>query len=151
MNSVATPSSVSIPSPGTAAPELCLFHDGLATLDVFLAELDPRDRELFDAALDLRSLATGGDAVACIKQLFCVRALLDGRHYLAFYRVRCWAHRAFRVEVRTHRATAALTRAFPRDGGRLDEVVNSALAAVADTNGEIPAGAHVRFVFASAA
>jgi hypothetical protein len=132
-----------------ASPELCLFHDGLATLDLLLAELDPTDRRLFDAALDLRSLAAGRDASACIEQLFRVRALLDGRHYLAFYRVRCWARRAFRIEVRAHRGADVLVRDFPLDGGRLDEVVNSALAAVAQQD-ELPAGANVRFVFAPA-
>jgi len=132
-----------------APPELCLFHNGLATLDLFLAELDPADGRLFDAALDLRSLAAGRDATACIEHLFRVRALLDGRHYLAFYRVRCWARRAFRIEVRAHRDAASVTRDFPLDGGRLDEVVNSSLAAVA-RNGELPATAYVRFVFAGA-
>jgi hypothetical protein len=132
-----------------ASPELCLFHNGLATLDLFLAELDPADGQLFDAALDLRSLAAGRDASACVEQLFRVRALLDGRHYLAFYRVRCWARRAFRIEVRLHRGATALVRDFPLDGGRLDEVVNSALAAVAQ-DGELPPAAHVRFVFAGA-
>lgn len=132
-----------------ASPELCLFHDGLATLDLFLAELEPGDRTLFDAALDLRSLAAGTDAAACIAQLFRVRTLLDGRHYLAFYRVRCWARRTFRIEVRIHRGATAQVRDFPLDGGRLDEVVNSSLAAVAD-NGELPVAAYVRFVFAAA-
>lgn len=133
-----------------ASPELCLFHNGLATLDVFLAELDPADGKLFDAALDLRSMAAGTDAAACIEQLFRVRALLDGRHHLAFYRVRCWARRAFRIEVRARRGADATVCAFPLDGGRLDEVVNSALATIA-TDGELPAGAHVRFVFNSVA
>ncbi|MES2693901.1 MAG: hypothetical protein V4773_10545, partial [Verrucomicrobiota bacterium] len=60
----ATPSSTSDAarrvSGGSAS---CPFHDGAATLDLLLAELDPRDTALFDAALDLRSLAaTGGDA-----------------------------------------------------------------------------------------
>lgn len=143
-------SSGSAPAPHATASELCLFHNGLATLDLFLAELDSGDRALFDAALDLRSLAASRtDAFACVEQLFRVRALLDGRHYLAFYRVRCWARRAFRIEVRTHRGAALLTRDFPLDGGRLDEVVNTALAA-ASHNGELPAFAHVRFVFAGA-
>ena len=148
----ALPSSSSVTAQAlrSASPELCLFHDGLATLDLFLAELDLCDRALFDAALDLRSLAAGQDASACIEQLFRVRALLDGRHYLAFYRVRCWARRSFRIEVRAHRGAAALVRDFPLDGGRLDEVVNSSLAAVAD-DGELPAAAYVRFVFAGAA
>lgn len=132
-----------------ASPELCLFHNGLATLDLFLAELDPRDSALFDAALDLRSLAAGADAAACIEQLFRVRALLDGRHHLAFYRVRCWARRTFCIEVRASRGAPALIRDLPLDGGRLDEVVNSALAAVAQ-DGELPAAAYVRFVFAGA-
>jgi hypothetical protein len=131
----------------SASPELCLFHDGLATLDLFLAELDPADRTLFDAALDLRSLAAGTDAAACIEQLFRVRTLLDARHYLAFYRVRCWARRTFRIEVRAQRGATAIVRDFPLDGGRLDEVVNSALAAVA-SDGDLPAAAYVRFVFA---
>lgn len=131
----------------TAQPALCLFHDGIAVLDVFLAELDPKDHALFDAALDLRSLATGNDATACVEQLFRVRALLEGRHYLAFYRVRCWARRHFRVEVRAHRGASVLLRELPLDGGRLEEVVNASLAELAE-NGEVPAGAFVRFVTA---
>jgi len=142
--------TISSSSPSVATPELCLFHDGLATLDLFLADLDPCDRALFDAALDLRSLAAGPDAAACIAQLFRVRTLLDGRHYLAFYRVRCWARRTFRIEVRAHRGAAAFVRDFPLDGGRLDEVVNSSLAALA-ADGELPASAYVRFVFAGTA
>ncbi|HLP24431.1 MAG TPA: hypothetical protein VK477_02045, partial [Acidobacteriota bacterium] len=99
---------------------------------------------------DLRCLATAQrDAAACIAQLFRVRALLDGRHYLAFYRVRCWAHRAFRVEARLARNAPAAAQAFPLDAARIDEVVNSALAPLA-RDGELPAGAHVRFAFASA-
>ena len=150
MNATLPSSSVTAPALGSASPELCLFHNGLATLDLFLAELDPCDRVLFDAALDLRSLAAGPNAAACIDQLFRVRTLLDGRHYLAFYRVRCWARRSFRIEVRAHRGATALVRDFPLDGGRLDEVVNSSLAAVAN-DGELPATAYVRFVFAGTA
>jgi hypothetical protein len=141
--------SIAVAARPAASPGLCLFHDGLATLDLFLAELDPSDRMLFDAALDLRSLASSRDAAACVEQLFRVRALLDGRHYLAFYRVRCWARRAFRIEVRAHRGATITVRDFPLDGGRLDEVVNTALAAIA-IDGELPAGAHVRFVRAGA-
>lgn len=145
----AAPTSAAVPVAGLRenSPARCLFHDGLATLDVFLAELDPGDHPLFDAALDLRSLAASRDAAACVEQLFRVRALLGGRHYLAFYRVRCWARRAFRIEVRTHRGATITVRDFPLDGGRLDEVVNSSLAVIA-TDGELPTGAHVSFVFA---
>lgn len=147
--STLAPVTPSVPAP-TAFASLCPFHDGIATLDLLLAEIDPRETALFDAVLDLRSLAAGRDATACLAQLFKVRALLDGRHYLAFYRVRCWAQRTFRAEVRSHRGEAALLRELPRDGARLDEIVNSSLACLAQ-DGEIPAGAHVRFVFAPAA
>ncbi len=80
-------STLTPPSLPTAAARggLCPFHDGVATLDLLLAELDPHDTTLFDAVLDLRSLASGRHAGACLAQ-----------------------------------------------------------------DGEIPAGAHVRFVFASA-
>jgi hypothetical protein len=139
-----TPPVVSA-QPSTAG--ICPFHDGVTTLDLLLAELDPRESGLFDAVLDLRSLAAGRDASACLAQLFKVRTLLDGRHYLAFYRVRCWARRAFRVEVRSRRGETALIRELPLDGARLDEVVNSSLACLAQGR-DIPAGAHVRFVFA---
>lgn len=141
-------SVASLPSLPATSPGVCLFHDGLATLDGLLAALDPAERDLFDAALDLRSFATARDARACAEQLFRVRALLDGRHYLAFYRVRCWARRAFRVEICQHRGDLIARREFPLDGGRLDEVVNSALASVA-TDGELPPAARVRFVFAN--
>lgn len=136
--------------PARAPAGICPFHDGVATLDLLLAELDPRERDLFDAVLDLRSLATGSDAAACVAHLFRVRRLLDGRHYLAFYRARCWARRAFRIEVHPRRGQPALVRELPLDCARFDEAVNSSLALLA-RDGEIPAGAHVRFVFARVA
>jgi hypothetical protein len=139
--------TVSAPSTQAAAM-LCPFHDGAATLDGLLAELDPSDTELFDLALDLRSLAANGvDANACVEQLFRVRKALHDRHYLAFYRVRCWARRALRVEVRAHRAAPWIECPLPLDSARLGEVVNSSLAVLAD-DGVIPAAAHVRFAFA---
>jgi hypothetical protein len=133
-----------------ASAGLCPFHDGIATLDLLLAELDLTEHDLFDAVLDLRSLASGRDASACLAQLFKVRRLLTGRHYLAFYRVRCWARRSFRIEVRSARGETALIRELPLDGARLDEIVNSSLACLADGD-DIPAGAHVRFVFTTVA
>jgi len=144
------PSLINVP----ALPALahCPFHDGIATLDLLLAELDPADTQLFDAALDLRSLcAAGSDAAACVHQLFRVRALLEERHYLAFYRVRCWARRNLRIEVRAGRGAAWITQELPLNGARLDEVINASLAHLAAENGVIPASAHVRFVLAPSA
>lgn len=144
------PALSAIPTHGPVSA-VCPFHDGVATLDMLLAELDPRDPILFDAALDLRSLCvTGQDPAACIEQLFRVRALLEERHYLAFYRVRCWARRALRIQVRAGRGSPWLARELPLDGARLDEIVNTALAALATPDGAIPDAAHIRFVFAAA-
>lgn len=140
-------------SPSTVAPAprraiaRCPFHDGPATLDLLLAELDPANAALFDAALDLRSLvAAHAEPNACVEQLFRVRELLDEKHHLAFYRVRCWAQRALQVEVRAARGTPWQVQPLPLDGARVDEIVNGALATLA-ADGEIPASAHVRFTF----
>ena len=131
------------------AAATCPFHDGAATLDLLLAEIDPNDTELFDAALDLRSLcAARDDAASCVEQLFRLRALLDNRHYLAFYRVRRWAQRTFCIATRAHRGAAWLARPLPLDCARSDELVNTALATLADASGGIPATAQVQFVFA---
>ncbi len=73
--------------------------------------------------------------------------MLGDRHYLAFYRVRCWARRVVRVEVRASRNLPWITRELPLNGARLDEVVNASLAAVASVEGTIPESAHVRFTF----
>lgn len=139
-----------VPPFGGLSAARCPFHDGVETLDLLLAELDPRDLALFDAVLDLRSLCVAGeDAAACVEQLFRVRTLLGERHYLAFFRVRCWAHRALRIEVRGGRGSPWLPCALPLNGARCDEIVNAALAPLA-ADGVIPAAAHVRFAFAPA-
>jgi hypothetical protein len=136
-------------TPGSPLGALCPFHDGAPTLDALLAELDPRDSELFDAALDLRSVAVAGeDAGACAEQLFRMRSLLGERHYLAFYRVRCWARRVLRIQVRAGRGMPWITNELPLDGARLDEVVNAALALLAQ-EGVIPVAAHARFAFSA--
>ncbi len=139
------------PAPPVQPTARCVFHDGIATLDGLLAEIGGADAELFDAALDLRLRFTAQlDAAACVRQLFRVRALLGSRHYLAFYRVRCYAHRLFRIEARADGRVAWNESEFPRDGARLDEVVNTALAGLSGENGDVPAAAQVRFTFARA-
>lgn len=126
---------------------LCPFHDGAATLDGLLAELDPRDGTLFDAALDLRSsLSEGHDATAALQRLFRLRACLGGRHHLAFYRVRHWVRRRIVAQVRAGRAAPWTEVELPLDAARLAELTNTCLAAVA-TAGALPVGAHVRFAF----
>jgi hypothetical protein len=137
------------PAAAALRPAGCPFHDGRATIDLLLAEIDPRDVTLFDAVLDLRSLGTSGEnAGACLEQLFRIRELLEERHYLAFYRVRCWARRALRIEVRADPNGPWCSRELPLDGARLDEVINSSLAPFGYDDGVIPGGAHVRFAFA---
>lgn len=144
---IPTPSHIATTSPAARAM-LCPFHDGAATLDLLLAELNPQDIELFDAVLDLRTLcAAGNDAEACVAQLFRVRRVLGGRHYLAFYRVRCWAKRALRIEVRAHRGASWRSCEFPLNSARMDEAVNTAIATLLLDAGS-PCTAHVRFTFA---
>lgn len=133
--------------PSRSAAPLCPFHDGAATLDGLLAELDPRDAALFDAALDLRSaLSEGQDATAALQRLFRLRSFLGGRHHLAFYRVRHWIRRRIVAQVRAGRTAAWTEVALPLDAARFDELVNTCLATIA-LDGELPAGAHVRFAF----
>jgi hypothetical protein len=135
--------------PPTTSVELCPFHDGPETLDGLLAEISPRENELLDAALDLRQLITQReDAEAVLAQLFRLRGLLDGRHYLAFYRLRCWLQRLILVQARAYRGEVWQTFLLPLDGARIDEIIDSTLARLVDGPDVIP-GAHVRFVFAA--
>jgi len=151
MTTLSTPFTVT--SSASASVEfsapLCPFHDGAATLDGLLAELDAHDAATFDCALDLRSLlAEGRDAEACLDKLFRLRALLDGRHYLAFFRVRRWVQRCIVAQLRADRRSIWTTREIPLDVARLDELTNLCLAPLIDPRtGELPFGAHVRFAF----
>lgn len=136
-----------------AAPKTAValpLQDGATVIDLLLQELNPHDTVLIDAALDLRFAATvGNHAGRSVRHLFRLRQLLAGRHYPAFYRVRCWATRALRVEVRAERCARWRGCELPLNCARLDEVVNTALASLAQ-DGAIPPGAHVRFAFAAA-
>jgi hypothetical protein len=122
------------------------FRDGAAAIDVLLAEIGPRDARLIDAVLDLRMLCTAhNDAAACVAQLMRVRRLLDGRCDLAFYRVCYWARTVLRIQVRSGRGMYWISRRLPTDAARVDEIINTALAALYPDS--IPLSAQVRFVF----
>jgi hypothetical protein len=130
---------------------ICPFREGPETLDLLLAEIDVTETALLDAALDLRSVMHARhDAAAALWQLYRLRAILDGRHYLAFYRVRCWIHRHVRAEVRAWRGAVWMQVPLPRDCGRFDAALNTCLAELAASDA---AGWHetasVRFRFAS--
>lgn len=144
------PSAPFVAAPhATCAP--CPFLSGLGTIDLLLAELNSAETSLFDAVLDLRSLvAAGTDAAAFVEQLFRVRALLDGRHHLAFFRIRRWAQHGLQLEVRADRRGPWQRREFPLNCARLDELINGALASLELAPSTAPA-AHVRFRFAPAA
>ncbi|PTX96464.1 hypothetical protein [Opitutus sp. ER46] len=119
-------------------------------IDGLLAAINPHDRHLVDAVLDLRAaFRAGNDANTCVAQLFQVREWLDGRHHLAFFRVRDAARRALRVEVRTEPGAPWIPRELPLNAVRIDEALNSALACLA-ANDMIPPTADGRFVFATA-
>jgi hypothetical protein len=137
---------------------LCPFHDGPETLDAFLAELagsESREGEnLLDAALDLRCLLVreNGNAHAelFLRTLLDLRHRLDGRHYLAFYRVRRWVQRTMLAEVRRHRGEAWTEISLPLDAGNFEQAVNTCLATLAEENGVWPALAQIRFRFTAA-
>lgn len=140
------------PAAFDASPVRCPFHDGPETLDGLLAEVHPSENALLDAALDLRhALSRRDDAETVLVQLFRLRRLLDGRHYLAFYRLRCWLQRLIVVQARAHRGEPWQTFPLPLNGARLDEVIDSALARLTAPGCEVPGCAHVRFVFATPA
>lgn len=142
--------AVDRPKPN-GCPSICPFHEGPETLDLLLAEIGAGESDLLDAALDLRGLmAARSDAAAALAQLCHVRGLLDGRHYLAFYRVRCWVHRHIRAEVRAWRGAPWQPVALPWDCARFDAVVNTCLAAVAAGPEGWHDTARVRFRFAEA-
>lgn len=142
-----TPISATLPPSPATTERVCPFREGRETVDMLLAEI--RDGEQLDAVLDLRSLIDAReDAGACVAQLFRVRGLLDGRHYLAFYRVRCWMRRLIVARVRPDRRTPWTTLQLPLGSARLNEVINTCLAATA-TNGDIPPAACVEFAFAA--
>lgn len=127
---------------------LCPFYDGVETLDLLLGEIGPEEIELLDATLDLRNaLFCERNAQHCLQQLFRVRALLDGRHYLAFYRVRRLISRLILAQTRPDWASPWTTQEVPLNCARLDELVNLCIAPLA-AKGEMPATARIRFRFA---
>jgi hypothetical protein len=132
----------------------CPFRHGPFTVDLLLAEVGARDSDLLNAVLDLRTaMSARGDAWALLEQLFRVRNLLQGRAYLAFYRVRCWVKSQIVAEVRGTRGMPWQQVEIPLNAGNLNEAVNTCLAALPDE--ECPGGqrwnGQVRFRFAQAA
>lgn len=121
--------------------------DGASIVDLLLSAVNPHDRHLVNAILDLRNLAAeGSDATACLEQLFRVRRLLRGRHQAAFYSVDAWARHSLHVEVRADRGAPWLAFEIPADSIRTEQIANAALAQVARGE-DIPSTAQVRFVF----
>ncbi|MBK8478889.1 MAG: hypothetical protein IPL39_22160 [Opitutaceae bacterium] len=130
----------------------CPFHDGPQTLDLLLADLRHGAPGLVDLALELRSAMTArADADRCIDLLLTLRARLDGRHHLAFYRVRTWLRRNIVAEVRPDRATPWRTCDLPLDCARYDELMNRCLATLVEHEHGWPPTATFRLRFTTAA
>ncbi len=130
----------------------CPFHDGPQTLDLLLADLRNDAPGLVDLALELRSAMTArADADRCIDLLLTLRARLDGRHHLAFYRVRTWLRRNIVAEVRPDRATPWRTCDLPLDCARYDELINRCLATLVEHEHGWPPTATFRLRFTTAA
>ena len=138
--------SATVSAAGRATPPI--IRDGLIVVDALLKELSPHDVDLLNAVLDLRSVcAAGDDAEECVQQLFRVRDKLAGRHYYAFFRVRSWARRSLRVEIRPYRCGTWRSCDFPLNGGRIEEAINVAIATVLPSYANA-SFACVRFAFA---
>ena len=138
-------------SAATAHQPVCPFHDGPETLDILLAEIPAAESAVLDLALELRQAMTDGrDAEHCLRLLFALRAALDGRYHLAFYRVRCWLRRRLIGEVRLDRGSPWHPCPLPLDCARFDELANRCIAAVAGATGFWPATARLRLRFATA-
>jgi hypothetical protein len=136
----------------TATPSRCPFHDGPATLDALLAELNAsREPEALDLALDLRSaLTVRRSAEQCVALAIRLRHTLNDRHYLAFYRVRQWLQRVIAVQVREFRGQAWARFPLPLNSARVEEIENACLAAWAQVRPRSCLElAQVRFVFLS--
>jgi hypothetical protein len=127
----------------------CPFHDGPATLDGLLAELDHHAHpEALDAALDLRTAFARREAADCVRLALRLRHTLDGSHYLAFYRVRQWLQRVIGIQIRAGRGAAWTTFPLPLNSARVDEIENACLAAWgADRDPAELDWAQLRFVF----
>ncbi|RRJ95020.1 hypothetical protein Ga0100231_012550 [Opitutaceae bacterium TAV4] len=152
--------TMTLPDGGAAAVRpaggCCPFHDGPETLDGFMAEVlreggqvnQEGGREVLDTALDLRhAVQTRRDAGACVALLCRLRAQLDGRHYLAFYRVRCWMRRVLAVESSAGRNEPWVRQALPLDFARPEEIEDQSLALWPAYDGCVSPMARVRFVF----
>ncbi|MFT3828450.1 MAG: hypothetical protein QM691_01965 [Opitutaceae bacterium] len=134
--------------PTPLPPVACPFHDGPETLDLLLAELRHGDPALVDLSLELRSAMTAQtDADRCLHLLFALRKALDGRHHLAFFRVRAWMRRRIVARIRPGRASPWHVVALPLDCARYDELVNRTLAVLAADEHGWPATAALEFVF----
>lgn len=116
---------------------------------MLLAELGSDERDALDLALDLRSaLKARQDAEGCVRLALALRHALDGRHHLAFYRVRLWLQRTIVVQVRAWRGAEWCSYALPLNSARIDEIENACRAAWAlGAAGGDPAWAQVRFGF----
>lgn len=129
-------------------PVACPFHDGPQTVDLLLAELRQEPTALVDLALELRhALTARTDAEHCIRLLFLLRQHLEGRHHLAFYRLRCWVRRLLVAEVRPDRTTPWRSCPLPLDCARYDELRNRCLASLAAGEGRWPSAGYFRLRF----
>lgn len=127
----------------------CPFFDGPLSLDLLLAELGADEAQALDLALDLRSaIAAMAHAGTCIDLALRLRRALDGRHYLAFYRVRLWLQRLIEVQARAWRGDDWKGYPLPLNSARVDEIENACRSAwAAETPYGDPQWAQVRFAF----
>jgi hypothetical protein len=124
---------ISFPMPPPARPRAVAPMPGAGSgaIDALLAAVNPHDRRLVDAVLDLRlELAEPLDAKAGLRAYFHLKELLEGRHPTALARVETLIRQSIFMRVRPSPAEAWHTGEVALDADSLEDAIEQTLAAV---------------------
>lgn len=143
MNLTNSPTSVSVNAASTQCRRTC----ALEVIDSLLREIGGVRGDEVDALLDFRFLLRHRENAEGALAMFCqLRRTMEGRQYLAFYRLRRWLSDQIEVHVRVRRGEPERTSPLRLDCFCLEAVRCQALrSSVAD--GEPVLAPRVRFCF----
>ena len=129
------------------APASCRTGCALEVIDELLRAHGTVRGEEVDALLDLRWLLNHREDAESALGLFCtLRRMMEGRHYLAFFRLRRWLENHIAVTARPYRAVPERMVPLALDNFCL-EAIRSRCVLMARRPGEPLLGARVRFSF----
>lgn len=135
------------PEACSAAPALCRVGCALAVIDDLLRAHGTVRGEEVDALLDLRWLLNHRENAEAALSLFCsLRRDMEGRHYLAFFRLRRWLENHIVVTARPNRSVPERTVPLLLTNFCL-EAIRSRCVLMARRPGEPLLGARVSFSF----